>query len=57
MDNNKDLLGMIASEQIDEKEFFGNLSTKNKCNIVGELTDEETKMILNAYGIKDIKKE
>ena len=56
MDNNQDLLNMIVSGEISEKEFFGNKSNKDKI-IPGEITDEEAKMILNAYGIKDIKKE
>jgi len=54
--DNKELLGMITSGQIDEKEFFGHklndLSTKNNCHIVGEVTEEEYNMILNAYGVK-----
>ena len=55
--DNKELLGMITSGQIDEKEYFGHnlndLSTKSsKCNIVGEVTEEEYNMILNAYGVK-----
>lgn len=58
--DNKELLGMIASGQINEKEYFGHnlkdLSVKKgsniECNIVGEVTDEEYNMILNAYGVK-----
>ena len=58
--DNKELLDMIASGQIDEREYFGHnlkdLSVKNGrnigCNIVGEVTDEEYNMILNAYGVR-----
>ena len=54
--DSKELMGMIASGQIDEKEYFGHnlndLSTKSKCNVVGEVTEEEYNMILNAYGVR-----
>ena len=48
--DNKNILNMIISGEISEAKFFGN---KDKV-IMKDMTAEETKMILNAYGVKDI---
>lgn len=48
--DNQNILNMIISGEISEAKFFG-----NKIKVVmNDMTAEETKMILNAYGIKEI---
>lgn len=48
--DNQNILNMIISGEISEAKFFGN---KDKV-VIKDMTKEETKMVLNAYGVKDI---
>lgn len=48
--DNQNILNMIISGEISKAKFLGN---KDKV-IMKDMTAEETKMILNAYGVKDI---
>ena len=48
--DNQNILNMIISGEISEAKFFGN---KDKV-VIKDMTAEETKIILNAYGVKDI---